>query len=66
MSAFFNFRLIDERRLAGWQSGLMYTNGVRKPSFEAYRRVAAAVTNRTVDCSHVVGAPSLAAAARPR
>jgi hypothetical protein len=66
VSAFFNFRLIDERRLAGWQSGLMYTNGVRKPSFEAYRRVAADVTDRTVDCSNVVGAPSLAAAARPR
>jgi hypothetical protein len=65
VSAFFNFTLIDERRLAGWQSGLMYTNGARKPSFDAYQEVAAAVANRTVDCSHVVGAPSPAAAPRP-
>jgi len=65
VSAFFNFTLIDEHRLSGWQSGLLYTNGTRKPSFDAYRRVASAVTNRTVDCSHVVGAALPAAAPRP-
>jgi hypothetical protein len=56
-SAFFNFMLVDERRLVGWQSGLMYANGVRKPSFDAYREVAAAVANHTIDCAQVEGAP---------
>ena len=57
-SAFFNFQLFDEHRLGGWQSGLMYTNGIAKPSFAAYRKVAAAATNRTIDCTRVVGAPA--------
>jgi len=57
VSAFFNFELIDERRLVGWQSGLMYTDGVPKPSFAAYQEVAAAVNARSIDCSKVMGAP---------
>jgi len=65
VSAFFNFTLIDEHRLAGWQSGLMYTNGTRKPSFDAYKQVAAEVVNRAVDCSKVVGAAKAAASPGP-
>jgi len=57
VSAFFNFQLIDEHRLVGWQSGLMYTNGVRKPSFYAYQQIAAAVASRSIDCTKVAGAP---------
>jgi hypothetical protein len=57
VSAFFNFELIDERRLVGWQSGLFYDNGLPKPSFSAYRQVAAAVNSRSIDCSKVMGAP---------
>ncbi len=57
VSGFFNFTLIDERRLVGWQSGLMYANGIRKPSFDAYKRIAAEATSRAVDCTKVMGAP---------
>ena len=57
VGAFFNFELIDEHRLVGWQSGLLYTNGTRKPSFLAFRDVVDAVTRRKVDCSKVAGAP---------
>jgi len=57
VGAFFNFELIDEHRLVGWQSGLLYTNGVRKPSFLAYRNVVSAVTAQKIDCSKVAGAP---------
>jgi len=57
VSAFFNFELVDEHRLVGWQSGLMYTNGVWKPSYSAYQQIAAAVAARTIDCAQVQGAP---------
>ena len=57
VSAFFNFQLIDDHRLVGWQSGLIYANGIRKPSFDAYRQIAAAVASRSIDCTKVIGAP---------
>ena len=56
-SAFFNFELIDEHRLVGWQSGLIYANGIRKPSFDAYKQIAAAVQSNSIDCAKVIGAP---------
>jgi hypothetical protein len=58
VGAFFNFELFDERRLAGWQSGLMYTNGVPKPSFLAFRDVSRQVHAHTIDCAKVAGAPA--------
>ena len=33
------FLLRDEDRLDGWQSGLLSSNGKRKPAFEAFRRM---------------------------
>jgi len=56
-SAFFNFELIDENRLVGWQSGLEYTDGIPKPSLATYEQIAAAATDRSIDCSKVAGAP---------
>ena len=38
------FLLRDEDRLGGWQSGLMTYGGVRKPSFNAFRRAALLTT----------------------
>jgi len=58
VSAFFNFELVDERRLVGWQSGLMYASGVWKPSLYAYQQIAAAVTGHKIDCAKVQGAPA--------
>jgi hypothetical protein len=56
-SAFFNFELIDEHRLGGWQSGLLYADGIPKPSFATYEEIASAVANRSIDCAKVIGAP---------
>ena len=42
VGAFFNFELIDEDRLAGWQSGVMWRDGTRKPSYEAFREAVGA------------------------
>jgi hypothetical protein len=36
------FLLKDENALAGWQSGLETVSGQKKPSFAAFRRMAAA------------------------
>ena len=35
--AFFNFELVDERRLAGWQSGLIWRGVHRKPALRAFQ-----------------------------
>jgi hypothetical protein len=58
VGAFFNFELYDEHRLGGWQSGVLYANGVRKESFAAFEQVAAASAAGTIDCSTVHGAPA--------
>ncbi len=56
VGAFFNFELIDEDRLAGWQSGVMWRDGTRKPSYEAFRKAVAHVQSGEIDCSKVPGA----------
>ena len=33
------FLLRDERRLSGWQSGLLTSSGKPKPAFNAFRRL---------------------------
>ena len=40
--AFFNFELVDERRLLGWQSGLIWRGGRLKPAATAYAAAARA------------------------
>lgn len=72
VGAFFNFELIDEDLLAGWQSGVMWRDGTRKPSYEAFRQAVATVQAGDVDCSKVPGAggpipevPSAPEAGRP-
>jgi hypothetical protein len=56
-SAFFNFELTDEHRLVGWQSGLLYADGIPKQSFATYEEIASAVASRSIDCTKVFGAP---------
>ena len=50
VGAFFNFQLIDDHRLTGWQSGLLWADGTRKPSYAAVRDAVAAVRSSSVDC----------------
>lgn len=50
VGAFFNFELVDEDRLRGWQSGLLWRDGTRKPAYAAFRRAAEAVADGDLDC----------------
>jgi hypothetical protein len=51
VGAFFNFELLDEHRLGGWQSGLLYANGLRKPAYTAYKQAIAAAHGGSIDCA---------------
>jgi len=57
VTGFLNFGLLDEDRLGGWQSGLLWRDGSRKPSYDAFKAVIAEVRERGTDCSKVRGAP---------
>jgi hypothetical protein len=50
VGAFFNFQLADERRLAGWQSGLLWANWRPKPSSAPLREVAEQIENDALPC----------------
>jgi hypothetical protein len=50
VGAFFNFQLADERRLAGWQSGLLWANWTPKPSYAPMRGVLAQIGRGTLAC----------------
>jgi hypothetical protein len=56
VGGFFNFELLDEDRLAGLQSGVLYRDGTEKPSCDAFKSAVAQVRGGTVDCSAVTGA----------
>jgi hypothetical protein len=51
VGAFFNFELLDERRLEGWQSGLIFVDGAEKPAYAALKQAIAEVRAGRVDCS---------------
>src|SRR4029453_3565915 len=53
VTGFFNFELLDEDRLGGWQSGLLWRDGTRKPSYEAFKAILDEVRHKAVDCSKV-------------
>ena len=55
VAAYFNFLLADEPMLEGWQSGLLWADGQRKPAFDAYRAAIAEVRAGAVDCAAVLG-----------
>lgn len=57
VTGFFNFELLDEDRLGGWQSGLLWRDGTRKPSYEVFKDTLDQVRQKDVDCSKVPGAP---------
>ncbi len=52
-----NFGLLDEDRLGGWQAGLLWRDGTRKPSYDTFKAAIAEVRRRDTDCSKVRGAP---------
>jgi hypothetical protein len=56
VGAFFNFELLDEDRLAGWQSGVLWRDGTHKASYNTFRAAVVLVKSGKVDCSTVPGA----------
>jgi len=56
VGAFFNFELLDEDRLARWQSGVLWRDGTEKPSYDAFKAAVGLVASREVDCATVPGA----------
>jgi hypothetical protein len=57
VSGFLNFELLDEDRLGGWQSGLLWRDRTRKPSYDTFKELIAEVRRRDTDCSKIRGAP---------
>ncbi len=57
IGAFFNFLLVDEGDLGGWQSGLMWRTLQPKPSYDAFKQVAKEVATGSVDCAALSGGP---------
>ena len=57
VAAFFNFLLVDEQRLGGWQSGLLWADWQRKPAFAAYRTAIEEVRRGSVDCVAALRTP---------
>jgi fibronectin type 3 domain-containing protein len=55
VSAYFNFLLADEPRLAGWQSGPLWADMTEKPSALAFRQAIAEATGGTVGCDALKG-----------
>ena len=55
VGALFNFELIDESRLVGWQSGLLWRNGVRKPSYDPFKQTVAGIVSGQIECAAVPG-----------
>src|SRR3954452_3582293 len=43
VSGFLNFGLLDEDRLGGWQAGLLYRDGTRKPSYDTFKDAIAEI-----------------------
>jgi hypothetical protein len=57
VTGFFNFGLLDEDRLGRWQSGLLWRDGTRKPSYDVFKAAIAEIRRRDTDCSKVKGTP---------
>ena len=51
VASFFNFLLTDEARLTGWQSGVLWADGSKKPAYAAFRGVIREVRSRSVNCT---------------
>ena len=58
VGAIFNFHIADEPELAGWQSGVLWADWTRKPSFAALAAVVHDVSTGKVDCRSLKGGPA--------
>lgn len=64
VQAVFNFLLRDEADLSKWQSGVLWADGTRKRSYEAFRRAIGVIASGSIDCARLKGStwPAEAAA----
>jgi hypothetical protein len=66
VGAFFNFELLDEDRMTGWQSGVLWRDGTPKPSYEGFKAAIELLRSEVVDCSAVPGAGGPLPASPPK
>jgi hypothetical protein len=59
IAAVFNFLIRDEIDLTGWQSGLLWTDGSRKDSYDDFRSIVREVNEKRVDCDKLKAAPGV-------
>src|SRR4030095_17194596 len=57
VTAYFNFLLFDETRLAGWQSGAFWADRTPKDSLPGFRDAITEASAATVDCDALKGGP---------
>jgi hypothetical protein len=50
VGAFFNFLVVDDGDLTGWQSGVVYADGTPKASYVPFQAAIADVNSRSVAC----------------
>jgi hypothetical protein len=55
VGAIFNFLLVDESRLGGWQSGVYYADRTPKRSYGAFREAISEASAGAVDCDRLKG-----------
>ena len=58
VGAFFNFLLRDEPSLARWQSGVLWADGSRKPSFDALQQTIGIIEGGRINCARLQAAHS--------
>jgi hypothetical protein len=58
VGALFDFELMDEARLRGWQSAVIRRDGTPKPSYASFKTAIAAVKPGDIGCSTVAGGGS--------
>ena len=51
VGAYFNFHLVDEKDLGGWQSGVYYPDGTPKTAYQALHRTAGEVNASSINCA---------------
>ena len=56
VGAFFNFQLTDEPDLGRWQSGLLWADGTKKPSYQIVKEAITAVAGGEIDCTRLPAA----------
>jgi hypothetical protein len=66
VGAFFNFLVVDDGDLVGWQSGVVYADGTPKASYFPFQTAIAEVNSESVVCPKAKPVPRSRGKPRPR